>query len=652
MTDAFKRILERHIAPRWIILLFDLTIIWCVFLLTTILIAQQGSDLIAPREYFPQIIISGAIFLIAYLIVKPHHNIIRHTTIKDFVTIIYALILGSAGLIIMSLISRDIFQNNQYGILYSVIVVHFFISGFLLISSRLLIRFMYNYLFQSAVKTRKTLIFGAGGLGQMARTIIERDDSYNYQIIGFIDDNPNLAGKRMGGIPVYSVSKTFKQIIREQNIKDIIIAVNSFEITKERKAEFINLCLDKHVIVKEIPEISTWLNSPGKKASVQNIKIEDLLGREPISIDIKKISNGFAGKTIMVTGAAGSIGSEIVQQIMSFKPKKLILIDQAESDLFKIHNEILANYKNMGIEAIVANITDLYRMQKIFATHNPDIIYHASAYKHVPLMEDHPYEAVKNNVGGTKIIADLAMEFEVDKFIMISTDKAVNPTNVMGASKRICEIYVQSLSQLEGIKTQFITTRFGNVLGSNGSVVPIFKRQIEKGGPLTITHKEITRFFMTIPEASQLVLEAGFMGTGGEIYLFDMGKPIRIYDLAEKMISLAGFEPHKDIKINVTGLRPGEKLYEELLASKEHCLPTYHAKIMIAKGRPQVYEEANNKISELLSGLSKDSDEMIVARMKDLVPEYFSQNSKFEELDLKANIFDLDTLVNGKKRIG
>jgi FlaA1/EpsC-like NDP-sugar epimerase len=282
-------------------------------------------------------------------------------------------------------------------------------------------------------------------------------------------------------------------------------------------------------------------------------------------------------------------------------------------------------------------------MKKIFSTEYPDIVYHASAYKHVPLMEDHPYEAVKNNVGGTKVLADLAVEFEVDKFVMISTDKAVNPTNVMGASKRICEIYVQALSQIENIRTQFITTRFGNVLGSNGSVVPIFKKQIEKGGPVTITHKDITRFFMTIPEASQLVLEAGFMGSGGEIFLFDMGKPVKIYDLAEKMISLAGFEPHKDIKIVVTGLRPGEKLYEELLASKENCKSTPHEKIMIAKGRTQIYEEVNTKISEMLFKLNNESDEMIVARMKDLVPEFFSQNSRFEKLDFKINIFDFES---------
>lgn len=652
MIETIKRIVDKYIAPRWIILIFDLSIMWLVFLFANILISPKEFVGHGIFNNFTLILASGAIFLTAYIIVKPHHNIIRHTTIKDFSTIIYAQILGSTGLLIMSFIGHHMIQYSQYKILYPVIIVHFFISGFLLILSRLIIKYIYNYLFQSTFKTHKTLIFGAGGLGMLARTIIERDDSYNYQIVGFIDDNSNLAGKRLGGIPVFSVAKAFKQIVREQKIKDIIIAVSSFEITKEKKAEFINLCLDRHIKVKEIPEISAWLNSPGKKAGIRNIKIEDLLGREPISIDIKKIAKGLADKTVLVTGAAGSIGSEIVKQILPFKPKKLILMDHAESDLFKIQNDILANYKNVEIDTVVANITDSCRMRKIFSICYPELIYHASAYKHVPLMENHPYEAVKNNVGGTRILADLAVEFEVEKFIMISTDKAVNPTNVMGASKRICEIYVQALSQLEGINTQFITTRFGNVLGSNGSVVPIFKKQIEEGGPVTITHKEITRFFMTISEASQLVLEAGFMGSGGEIYLFDMGKPVRIYDLAEKMISLAGFEPHKDIKINVTGLRPGEKLYEELLASKENCLPTFNEKIMIAKGRPQNYEEVNRKISELLDGLSKDSDYMIVARMKDLIPEFFSQNSKFDELDLKIDIFDFEIKSNKKKRVG
>jgi FlaA1/EpsC-like NDP-sugar epimerase len=642
MLEFLKRILEKNIAPRWIIFLMDISIMWSVFLLTTIFVSHNENlnDILLGHSM--QLLLSGIIFIVIYLLIKPHHNIIRHSTIQDFLTIIFVQGLCSLGLLILIFLNDIAPEYFQFKILYSEIIIHFFISGFLLIFLRILFRFVSSYLLQGPIKTRKTLIFGAGRLGLMARSIIERDNSYNYHILGFIDDNPNLVGKRMEGIPVYSIAKTFKQIVREQNVNDIIIAVNDFEITKEKKVEFINLCLEKHIKVKEIQEISAWLNFPRRKANVQNINIDDLLGRDPISMDIRKISHGLSGKTVVVTGAAGSIGSEIVRQIMEFKPKKLLLIDQAESELFKIQNEIRANFKNHSIDAIVANITDSQRMRRIFSTEYPDIVYHASAYKHVPLMEDHPYEAVKNNVGGTKILADLSVEFEVDKFVMISTDKAVNPTNVMGASKRICEIYVQSLSQLEDIKTQFITTRFGNVLGSNGSVVPIFKRQIEKGGPVTITHKDITRFFMTIPEASQLVLEAGFMGSGGEIFLFDMGKPIRIFDLAEKMISLAGYEPHKDIKIIITGLRPGEKLYEELLASKENCKSTPHEKIMIARGRNQIYEEVNMKISEMLYKLNNESDEMIVARMKDLVPEFFSQNSRFEKLDFKINIFDFE----------
>jgi FlaA1/EpsC-like NDP-sugar epimerase len=373
-----------------------------------------------------------------------------------------------------------------------------------------------------------------------------------------------------------------------------------------------------------------------EKVKIQNIKIEDLLGREPISIDINKISAGLNGKQILVTGAAGSIGSEIVRKLLLFNPAKVILVDQAESALYTFHNELLATYGNINVEIIVGNVSDQNRMRKIFENHRPEIIFHASAYKHVPLMEDHPYEAVKTNIGGTKVMADLAVEFEVKKFVMISTDKAVNPTNVMGASKRICEIYIQSLSQMKGIKTQFVTTRFGNVLGSNGSVVPLFKSQIEKGGPVKITHKDITRYFMTIPEACQLVLEAGFMGNGSEIYVFDMGSPVKIYDLAEKMIFLSGYIPHKDIKIVVTGLRPGEKLYEELLSSKENCKPTHNEKITIGKVRQYDYYEADARITDMLENLVVDTDDMIVSRMKDMVEEFISQNSKYEKLDQKV----------------
>jgi len=480
------------------------------------------------------------------------------------------------------------------------------------------------------------MIFGAGRLGMIAHNVLERENQLSYNVVGFIDDNPNLHGKRINGIRVYSAYEAIEYVIAKKKVKEIIIAIAPWEITLERKQKFVNSCIEKELQIKEVADVSAWIKGSLEKVKIQNIKIEDLLGREPISIDINKISAGLNGKQILVTGAAGSIGSEIVRKLLLFNPAKVILVDQAESALYNFHNELLATYGNINVEIIVGNVSDQNRMRKIFENHRPEIIFHASAYKHVPLMEDHPYEAVKTNIGGTKVIADLAVEFEVKKFVMISTDKAVNPTNVMGASKRICEIYIQSLSQMKGIKTQFVTTRFGNVLGSNGSVVPLFKSQIEKGGPVTITHKDITRYFMTIPEACQLVLEAGFMGNGSEIYVFDMGSPVKIYDLAEKMIFLSGYIPHKDIKIVVTGLRPGEKLYEELLSSKENCKPTHNEKITIGKVRQYDYYEADARITDMLENLVVDTDDMIVSRMKDMVEEFISQNSKYEKLDQKV----------------
>jgi FlaA1/EpsC-like NDP-sugar epimerase len=569
MKNILKLQLKQYFLPKWIVLLYDLSVIGTVFIFSTYLIGNISAEKIELQNTLRQNIVCAFIFLVVYLFIKPHYNIVRHTTLKDFSSIVYALILGSVGMLGLSVIGRSNPALAIYAISYAVIIIQFFISVFILLASRLFIKAIYHSLFLKPESVQNTMIFGAGRLGMIAHNVLERENQLSYNVVGFIDDNPNLHGKRINGVRVYSAYEAIEYVISKKKVKEIIIAIAPWEITLERKQKFVNSCIEKELQIKEVADVSAWIKGSLEKVKIQNIKIEDLLGREPISIDINKISAGLNGKQILVTGAAGSIGSEIVRKLLLFNPAKVILVDQAESALYNFHNELLATYGNINVEIIVGNVSDQNRMRKIFENHRPEIIFHASAYKHVPLMEDHPYEAVKTNIGGTKVMADLAVEFEVKKFVMISTDKAVNPTNVMGASKRICEIYVQSLSQMKGIKTQFVTTRFGNVLGSNGSVVPLFKSQIEKGGPVTITHKDITRYFMTIPEACQLVLEAGFMGNGSEIFVFDMGSPVKIYDLAEKMIFLSGYIPHKDIKIVVTGLRPGERKIANLHTTKK-----------------------------------------------------------------------------------
>lgn len=636
MKNVLKNLLKQYFLPRWIVLLYDLSVIGAVFIFTTYLIVNFTFAKLELNDIYHQIVASAIIFFVVYLLFKPHYNIIRHTTLKDFSSIVSAHIVGSICLLVLSFVGRNEPNYAQYAIPYAVIIIHFFISVFILLTSRLLIKTIYHALFLKTDVVQNTMIFGVGRMGMIAHDVLERENQLSYNVVGFIDDNPNLNGKRINGVRVYSAYEAIDHVLAMKRVKEIIIAVGPWELSRERKQKFVNSCLAKGLQIKEVADVSTWIKGSLEKVKIQNIKIEDLLGREPISIDINKISAGLNGKQILVTGAAGSIGSEIVRKLLLFNPRKVILLDQAESALYDFHNELLATYGKINVEIIIGSVTDLSRMRRIFEDHRPEIVFHASAYKHVPLMEEHPYEAVKTNIGGTKVIADLSVEFAVEKFVMISTDKAVNPTNVMGASKRICEIYVQSLSQMNGVKTQFVTTRFGNVLGSSGSVVPLFKSQIDKGGPVTITHKDITRYFMTIPEACQLVLEAGFMGNGSEIYVFDMGLPVRIYDLAEKMIFLSGFIPHKDIKIVVTGLRPGEKLYEELLSSKENCKPTHNDKIKIGRIRQYDHYEADAKITDMLENLGYETDEMIVARMKDMVEEFVSQNSKYEKLDLKV----------------
>ena len=633
MRRAILKNLEKNYVPRWLILANDLVMVCSMYFFTYLLRYNLETRYVETIPMLWQMLAGLPFFFAGALIFKPHYGIIRHSTTNDALSVIKSQLVLSSGFLMISLLGREFDRN--FMIPYSVIIVHFFVSVSILTFIRFAIKYIYNNLLSGQNEKTNILIFGAGETGSNTRNMIENDVRLNYEIIGFIDDNPKMRGKSIGGTRVFSSHEAFGKVIQANNVKEVILAIPAASITIERKREIAESCISNYLKIKEIPDPATWIEGKLYSDQIRSINIEDLLGREPIKMNTDLVMKGIKGKKVLVTGGAGSIGSEIVRQLIYLQPKSISIIDMAESPLFNLQMELTPLLHEIELNIFVEDVTDSMKMREIFNRIMPEIIYHASAYKHVPLMELQPYTAIKNNIGGTKTIADLALETGVGKFVMISTDKAVNPTNVMGTTKRICEIYIQSLSQKKGHKTEFITTRFGNVLGSNGSVIPLFKKQIDKGGPVTVTHKEIIRYFMTIPEACQLVLEAGFMGKGGEIYLFDMGDPVRIYDLAEKMISLAGFIPHKEIKIVETGLRPGEKLYEELMTGNEDTLPTNHKKIMIGKIRPYDHEKALDEINGLLSNLSTEDETGLVARMKKIVPEFISNNSQFEVLDNK-----------------
>ena len=492
--------------------------------------------------------------------------------------------------------------------------------------------------YRDAVRHRKNvMIFGVGQYGIITKHVIDADPNARMRVIGFIDDDLKKVGKVLNGAPIYDAGYNLDDILEKYHVHEIVIAVANISI--ERKNELVDYCLKAHVKVRTVPAPDKWINGELSMNQIKEVRIEDLLGRESIKLQNPKVSENIKGKTVLITGAAGSIGSEIAKQILKVKPKKLILLDQAESFLYAIDIELtnLDVDKNIEIIPVIMDVTNKRRLEFVFDKYKPNVVYHAAAYKHVPLMEMHPFEAVATNVFGTKNLADLAVQYNVEKFVMVSTDKAVNPTNVMGATKRLAEVYVQSLndSKSEEVRnnTQFITTRFGNVLGSNGSVIPLFKKQIEKGGPITVTHPDVTRYFMTIPEACQLVIEAGIMGFGGEIFVFDMGRSIKIIDLAKKMIQLSGFEVDKDIKIVFTGLREGEKLYEELLSDKETTLPTHHEKILIAKTERMGHKDIIKELQKLDDLMNDENELGMIMQMKNILPEFVSHASRFEALD-------------------
>ena len=637
MTQSlFLRRYSNRFLSRWLVLAIDMGIVAFSFSAATMLrmnfhYTEIDFDLF--RFHFLLLIVVRAS---SFFYFQSYSGIIRHTSIEDALLILKAVFSGTFIAGAISLTFRYYFNLETY--LYvpmSILAIDFFICLFLMVSLRFLVKSFYESFINEFKPAVGVLIYGAGYSGLMTKNVIQNDRGINYQVLGFIDDNESKIGKTIEGVRVFSQPEALEKFVESYEGLQVIMAIKN--ISSKAKRKISDVFLDRGVVVKTLPPVEKWVNGEFAINQIHNVKIEDLLGREEIQMNNKQISSEMNSKSIMVTGAAGSIGSEIVRQLLAYFPSKVILVDQAESGLFDLEYELVGKIPtNTEIVVKVADVSDAHRMGNIMRTHKPSIIFHAAAYKHVPLMEKNPYEAIKINILGTRNIAELAAENGVDKFVMVSTDKAVNPTNVMGATKRFAEMYTQSMNQLEGVHTKFIATRFGNVLGSNGSVIPLFKKQIERGGPITVTHPEITRYFMTIPEACELVLEAATMGGGGEVFVFDMGESVKIINLAKKMITLSGLRVDRDIEIKFTGLRPGEKLYEELLNNNENTLPTHHPKILKATLNTPSYSFMEIQASDLERILNEGDNNDLVAKIKDVIPEYKSNNSVFEKLDKQA----------------
>ncbi len=622
-----KLIKLRKTTPRWIVFLIDVFICFVALHMAYLIrfnFSIPENEWFAYIRYVLPIVI--AVRALTFYITKTYAGIVRYTGIEDSIRILKNIMLGSlifVGINILTYYTKSIFI-----IPFSIILIEFLASVFLLIFLRLFIKSYFFEAHNSGKLRSNVAIIGKDNLALSVKRSLDNDISVNYRILAFFDVTNLIKGLRIEGIRIYPMDK-LAEISAKMEISHIIIADE--KLSKARKNEISEQAINLGIKVLEVPPLKTWINGELNVNQLKQVKIEDLLEREVIQLDKNNIRNQIEGKVVMVTGAAGSIGREMVIQLTNFNPSLMILFDQAESPMYDLCLELDEKYKFKNYKYIIGDITNQQRLDYIVSRYKPLVIYHAAAYKHVPVMENNPAEAVLTNIKGTKMLADLASKYGVERFVMISTDKAVNPTNVMGASKRIAEIYCQALGKIS--QTKFITTRFGNVLGSNGSVIPRFKQQIESGGPVTVTHPEITRFFMTIPEACQLVLEAGAMGNGNEIFIFDMGKSVKIVDLARKMIRLAGLQEGKDIEITFTGLRPGEKIYEELLNQKENTIPTYHPLIMIAKVADADYNTVTPRIENLIESVSTFDNYAIVGKMKEIVPEFKSMNSAFEKLD-------------------
>ncbi|MCR5193285.1 MAG: polysaccharide biosynthesis protein [Bacteroidales bacterium] len=622
--------------PGWIMLFFDVVFFTIAFCVAELFIWRIESSM----TWHSILVNFGICFfvtLVFFYVFKTYRSIIRHMGLNDIFRVLLACVFMALTCGFLN------FLNNKLQVVatlnnvipsYRLVTMLFSMLALFMLLGRFMILYIYNQYFKRRRREVNVVIYGAGAAGVIANNALKQDIHVEYKVVAFIDDDKSKVNQQLDSVPVMRARDVLNpKFVKNKEVSQIIIAIPTIRLM--HKQAITNRALDLGLSVKSVPHISLWMNGSFSSTQIQDIKIEDLLEREPIKIDNINVIREVLDKTVLVTGAAGSIGSEICRQLLQYRPKKIIMLDQAESPLYDLQFELKNNepYKKSvdAMAFVIANVKDYSRMEEVFEQYRPNLVYHAAAYKHVPFMEENPYEAVYVNVFGSKNVADLAIKYGADKFVMVSTDKAVNPTNVMGATKRMAEIYIQSRST---DRTHFVTTRFGNVLGSNGSVIPLFKKQLAAGGPLTVTHKDIIRYFMTIPEACNLVLEAGAMGEGGDIFVFDMGKPVKIYDMAKRMIQLSGL---KGIEIKEIGLRPGEKLYEELLATKENNIPTYHPKIMRAEVRRYSLEDIDREYGELQDIMYTLDDRQIVAKMKSIVPEFISNNSVYCDLDKKKD---------------
>ncbi len=622
--------------PRWIILSIDFGVLIASCLFSFLLFRGTGLNFVLTPFWKELLFFFLVMNVFSFWLFRTYSGIIRHSSYIDAVKLLFSQVSVLVFFLLFNLIYEWNFEDKAF--LNTALFINTVFTFCGLFLYRIIVKRTFEIYFSDSSKNKlvRVIIYGTDANAISVANALNFETPARFKVIGFVDHHNQNTSKRMLDLPILAQKKKLPALLRSIGAEGVIIADKS--LSKDEQIQIVDQCLEFNYKVFTVPLITNWENQKEISQKIKNIQIEDLLDRKPIILDDKSITKQLKGKTILITGAAGSIGSEIVRQVLSFHPEKLIMVDQAETPLHDLTLETNGLDTETKIYSVIADVRSKKAMESVFATYQPQVVYHAAAYKHVPLMEENPAQAIITNVKGTKNLADLSCKYGVYKFVMVSTDKAVNPSNVMGASKRIAEKYVQSLQwkyQAEdaSVVTKFITTRFGNVLGSNGSVVPLFTKQIAEGGPVTITHKDIIRYFMTIPEACQLVLEAGAMGKGGEIYIFDMGKPVKIYDLAQKMIKLAGFIPDVDIKIDIVGLRPGEKLYEELLNDTAKTIPTHHEKIMIAQELEEEFEELHQDIIELISGSVVYNNEAIVAQMKKIVPEFKSMNSSFAVLD-------------------